>query len=62
MGVIQVYPAKKTTLRIVRTATVTFIDMLSNIGGTLGLFCGFSILSGIELIYWMAKVVTRGKI
>ena len=29
------------------------IDMISNIGGTLGLFSGFSLLSGIEIIYWL---------
>ncbi|XP_059085146.1 uncharacterized protein LOC131882107 [Tigriopus californicus] len=44
---------RRTALRILKTATVTFIDMLSNIGGTLGLFCGFSILSGVEILYWI---------
>jgi len=29
--------------------------MISSIGGTLGLFCGFSLLSGIEAIYWGLK-------
>ena len=29
------------------------IDIISNIGGTLGLFSAFSLLSGIEIIYWM---------
>jgi len=38
-----------------RTATVTLVDMISNIGGTLGLFCGFSLLSGVEAIYWTLK-------
>ena len=52
VGRVRVYPHRKTTLRILKTATVTVIDMISNIGGTLGLFSGFSLLSGIEIIYW----------
>ena len=44
---------------MVSTATVTIIDMISNIGGTLGLFSGFSILSGVELLYWAGKAVNR---
>jgi len=31
--------------------------MISNIGGTLGLFCGFSLLSGVEAIYWAAATI-----
>ena len=53
----RVYMEKKTTLKIVMTATVTAMDMISNIGGTLGLFCGFSLLSGVEILHWMGKWV-----
>ncbi len=59
IGVIKVYMDKKSTLRILVTATVTVIDMISNIGGTLGLFCGFSILSGVEILYWVGKVLAK---
>lgn len=38
---------------------MTTIDMMSNIGGTLGLFCGFSILSAIEIIYWGWKLMVE---
>ncbi len=48
---IHVYISKRTTLEMVATATATVIDMISNIGGTLGLFLGFSILSGFEMFY-----------
>ena len=41
------------TIRIVKTATVTPVDIVSNVGGTLGLFSGFSILSGMEIVYWI---------
>ena len=32
--------------------------MISNIGGTLGLFCGFSIISALEVVYWAAKAIS----
>ena len=56
---IRVYIDQRTTLKIVRTATVSVIDMISNVGGTLGLFCGVSILSLAELIYWAGKGFVR---
>ena len=49
------YVHHKTTILIEMTATVTGIDMISNIGGTLGLFTGFSIISGVEIIHWLFK-------
>ena len=33
------------------------VDMLSAIGGTMGLLTGFSIISGVEIIYFAAKIV-----
>ena len=34
-----------------------FVDMLSAIGGTMGLLTGFSIISGVEIIYFATKIV-----
>ena len=34
---------------------VTLVSALGLIGGTMGLFTGFSILSGIEILYFLAK-------
>ena len=34
-----------------------FTDMLSSIGGTMGLLTGFSIISGVEILYFAAKIV-----
>jgi len=31
--------------------------MLSAIGGTMGLLTGFSIISGVEIIYFAAKII-----
>ena len=32
---------------------MTKIEFVSNVGGLLGLFIGFSLISGIEIIYWL---------
>ena len=38
---------------------VTLVAQLGVIGGTMGLFTGFSILSGIEILYFAAKFFFR---
>ena len=38
---------------------VTLVAQLGLIGGTMGLFTGFSILSGIEIVYFSAKFFLR---
>ena len=38
---------------------VTLMAQLGLIGGTMGLFTGFSILSGIEILYFAAKFFLR---
>ena len=43
--------------RVTRSAKTNFVSQLSLIGGTFGLFTGFSILSGIEIIYFLLKVL-----
>ena len=34
-----------------------FVDMLSAIGGTMGLLTGFSIISGVEILYFVVKII-----
>ena len=34
-----------------------FVDQLSAIGGTMGLLTGFSLISAVEIIYFMVKIV-----
>ena len=34
-------------------------DMLSAIGGTMGLLTGFSIISGVEVIYFVGKIIFK---
>ena len=41
--------------KIDRDVKVTINAQLGLIGGTMGLLTGFSILSGVEIIYYLAK-------
>ena len=34
-----------------------FVDILSAIGGTMGLLTGFSIISGVEILYFSFKII-----
>ena len=51
--------------RINKDRAAKFVDMLSAIGGTMGLLTGFSIISGVEIIYFLTKTtiyaVTKNK-
>ena len=42
--------------RITKDRAAKFVDMLSAIGGTMGLLTGFSIISGVEILYFGAKI------
>ena len=45
--------------RITKDRAAKFVDMLSAIGGTMGLLTGFSIISGIEIIYFSIKIMSN---
>ena len=40
---------------ITKDTSAKFVDMLSAIGGTMGLLTGFSLISGVEILYFLAK-------
>ena len=42
--------------RITKDRAAKFVDMLSAIGGTMGLLTGFSIISGVEILYFAGKI------
>ena len=42
--------------KITKDRAAKFVDMLSAIGGTMGLLTGFSIISGIEIVYFAIKI------
>ena len=43
--------------RVTKDQAAKFVDILSTIGGTMGLLTGFSIISGVEILYFAAKVI-----
>ena len=43
--------------RITRDRAAKIVDQLSAIGGTMGLLTGFSIISGVEILYYTAKII-----
>ena len=44
--------------KITKDRAAKFVDQLSAIGGTMGLLTGFSIISGVEIIYFIIKTAT----
>ena len=45
--------------RITKDRAAKFVDMLSAIGGTMGLLSGFSIISGVEIVYFIIKIIIK---
>ena len=45
--------------RITKDRAAKFVDMLSAIGGTMGLLTGFSIISGVEILYYGIKIILK---
>ena len=43
--------------RITKDRAAKFVDMLSAIGGTMGLLTGFSLISAVEIVYFSAKLM-----
>ena len=43
--------------RIKMDRAAKFVDMLSAVGGTMGLLTGFSIISGVEILYFCVKMI-----
>ena len=41
--------------KITMDKAAKFVDMLSAIGGTMGLLTGFSIISAVEILYFSGK-------
>ena len=44
---------------ITKDRAAKFVDMLSAIGGTMGLLTGFSIISGVEILYFGVKIILQ---
>ena len=57
MKIVRIYFDTPTFDRIKNDRSAKFVDMLSAIGGTMGLLTGFSIISGVEIIYFTWKII-----
>ena len=55
LQVVQIYFSTATYDEIVNDVSVSLGDQISAIGGTMGLFAGFSILSAVEVLYFIMK-------
>ena len=55
LQLVQIYFDTATYDEIVKDVSVTLADQLGAIGGTMGLFAGFSFLSAVELLYFLVK-------
>ena len=54
---VRIYFDTPTFDRITKDRAAKFVDMLSAIGGTMGLLTGFSIISGVEILYFAMKIM-----
>ena len=56
---VRIFFATPTFDRITKDDKANFEDKLSAIGGTMGLLTGFSIISGVEIIYFGIKIAVQ---
>ena len=54
---VRIYFYATTFDKITKDRAAKFVDMLSAIGGTMGLLTGFSIISGVEIVYFGIKII-----
>ena len=45
--------------KITKDRAAKFVDMLSAIGGTMGLLTGFSIISGVEILFFATRIILQ---
>ena len=53
---VKLYFDTSTFDKITEDQAATPVDKLSAIGGTMGLLTGFSLISGVEIIYYLFKI------
>ena len=53
----RIYFATQSFDKVVKDRAAKPVDMLSAIGGTMGLLTGFSIISGVEIFYFLFKIL-----
>ena len=55
LQIVHLYIGTPTYDIVDRDVKITFTTFISLVGGYMGLFTGFSILSGVEILYFLAK-------
>ena len=56
---VRIYFYATTFDKITKDRAAKFVDKLSAIGGTMGLLTGFSIISGVEIVYFVIKMILQ---
>ena len=56
---VRIYFDTPTFDRITKDSAAKPVEMLSAIGGTMGLFTGFSIISAVEILYFLFKCLVN---
>ena len=56
---VRIYFDTPTFDRVTKDRAAKFVDMMSAIGGTMGLLTGFSIISGVEIIFFAIKIFSN---
>ena len=59
ISIVDFYFSKSTIVQFKRSERMTWVDYISQIGGLLGLAMGFSIISAIEIVYWVTIRLCR---
>ena len=57
LKVVEIYLDSPTFDKVTMDAKTNFVTQVSVVGGTLGLFSGFSLLSGFEIFYFIIKFI-----
>ena len=57
LRIVRIYFDTPTLNIITKDRAAKPVDYVSAIGGTMGLFTGFSIISGVEIIYFALKIL-----
>ena len=56
---VRIYFDATTFDRITKDRAAKFVDKFSAIGGTMGLLTGFSIISGVEILYFFVQFILK---
>ena len=56
---VRIYFDTPTFDRVTKDRAAKFVDMLSSIGGTMGLLTGFTLISGVEVLYFAVKIIFK---